>query len=636
MLSIQDARVNGTYGQACPLADSSTEDHHSPVRSSTSPTPLPPTAELLLGLQKLRASRGVQPYKARLEELLYELPADQSDALMMFIKESRGAWALLLGAKRGRLLFVGDALSGTPVALGTLGFDVTVVDTSLERLQFTVDRGEALVPGTTQGVHAGSDGQLPFLDRAFDVVVLEGGLPAPSTGWGFGLGELRRVAASEILVTADNRLGYKRSTGRRGAFRRDPRVLLREILKPARGEATLPTTRRRVAGTSPDATWPVTQAYSLYPHALEFSHVVALDGDRPQLTIGPRERKNRIKMVGHRLGFFRWLTPSFAIHARRSRPHKSNRLTRMLEQLSQRIGEPTPVPDIFVATRSNDALIHTAPASRAALGQSDAEGRWTLHIPLQPTKRKMVATHHTWLVRLRRDLPDVPVPEPLFVGELEGTEVAVERRLGGLSGTDLTGDLVRTRRMFLEAAQHAALLVDHEATALDADFQARMFTPRFERVSRLIRTASTSKAMRALRDRVEERFIGAKERLAIYHADLRGKHIQVDAQGSVTGYLDWGASEAGFLPFIDLLHLVVHQRKQEVGGAFGDAWRALRDPATRRPYEHEAFEAYIDSARLDPADLAFYLETYPLFIAGMAERNWDYSRPDWVHRQFRI
>ena len=114
---------------------------------------------------------------------------------------------------------------------------------------------------------------------------------------------------------------------------------------------------------------------------------------------------------------------------------------------------------------------------------------------------------------------------------------------------------------------------------------------------------------------VEERLLGVPTRLGIYHADLRGKHVQIDGDGAVTGYLDWGASEPSFLPFVDLLHLVIHQRKQEVGGAFGDAWRALLDPATRRDYEREAFDEYLRHTGLGEDELAFYLETYPLFIA---------------------
>ncbi|MDG1983372.1 MAG: hypothetical protein P8M11_02275, partial [Planctomycetota bacterium] len=37
------------------------------------------------------------PFKRRLETLVFDLPAGESDELMMLMKESRGAWAMLLG-----------------------------------------------------------------------------------------------------------------------------------------------------------------------------------------------------------------------------------------------------------------------------------------------------------------------------------------------------------------------------------------------------------------------------------------------------------------------------------------------------------------------------------------------------------
>lgn len=623
MLSRENRPVKSGRRKSSAFGDDARHDIHHDAQVSA---PLSLSTTLREGLERLHG-RDDLSFKTRLELLVFELPPAESDALMMLMKESRGAWALLLEAASGQALFIGDALSGTPLALGTLGFQVTVVDPSRHRVQFALHRGEALAPGSTSAVQGGLDARLPFVDEAFGVTVVEGGLPSEKTGWGFDLEEARRVTASELVVVADNRLGYKRSTGRRGLFRRDPRVLVREVLRPSKGEATLPTTKALVQGDA--AKWSSTRAFSLYPGALEFSHVVALDEARPQLTIGPRERKNKLKMVGYGLGLFRWLTPSFAVHARRSRGPFEDRLTRILALLSEITGEEAAVADILVATRSNDALIHTAPKVGSGVA-----GRWTLHVPLQPAKRKMVAVHHEWLVRLQKELPDVPVPEPLFLGELEGTHLAVERRLGGLSGTDVTGDLERTRRMFVDAARHAALLVDQKATEIDEGWAERYLAPRFDRVERLVRTDSTRKRLRSLRSRVEERLIGSKSRLAIYHADLRGKHVQVDDDGAVTGYLDWGASEPSFLPFVDLLHLVVHQRKQEVGGAFGDAWRALLNPAGRRDYESQAFDDYLSHTGFEAEELAFYLDAYPLFIAGMAERNWDYSRPDWVRRQF--
>ena len=568
---------------------------------------------------------GGQPFKRRLEQLVLELPTGEADELMMLMKESRGAWAMLLGGRGGRALFLGNALSGTPVALGTLGYEVTVVEPEPTRLRFAQDRAAALAPGTTVSVAAGTDRCLPFREGSFDLVVLEGGLPGPATGWGFTVDELHRIGSGELLVTADNRLGYKRSTGRRGAFRRHPLHLLGEVLRPSRGERALPATRTAVRGP-----WKEVEAYSLYPHAREFSHVVALDQPRPRLTIGPRERKNRLKVLGARVGLFPWLTPSFAILARRE-PRGANRIERLLDEVAASCGETRPEVDMLVATRSNDALMHTAIA-----GRGGPEGRWTVHVALQPAKRRMVRLHHEWLVRIHSSVPGVPVPEPLFHGEIEGAEVAVERRIDGLNGTDITGDRPLTERMFADAARQLVHLLEPEPTLLDDGLFDALLQPRFDLVLDLIDSERTRERVRRMVARARQQLVGRSVRLGIYHADLRAKHLQLNHEGRITGYLDWGASEARFLPLVDLLHLVIHQRKQETGGSFGDAWRAVLDPQRRRPIEQRTFVDYLDAAGQDHGLIEVLLELYPALVAGMAELNWDYSRPDWVRRQFGL
>ncbi|MEZ6016372.1 MAG: hypothetical protein R3F49_14740 [Planctomycetota bacterium] len=606
----------------------------------------------------LAALRGGAAYKGALEALLLELADDTADALMMQLKESRGAFALLgppatplgasavgagspatagltLASPRARALFIGDALSGTCVALVSLGFAVTAMDSDPSRLAFAVARARA-VGARLHVVRAGGAPRLPFVARAFTFVVQEDGLPTPRAGHAHSPAELRRVADEAVFVASDNRFGYKRSTGRRGDFVRDPRVFVREALAPSRGERSLFGTRRAVRGD-----WPTARAFALYPHAREFSHVVALDAPTPGLTVRRRERKNVLKVIGRRLGLFPVLTPSFGILAtRRAGSAATQRMIdRMLDELAQHIGEPRPEVDTLIATRSNDAIIHTAlPGSDAA----DPRGRWTLHIPLQASKERMVMVHHDWLVHLRRHQPLVPVPEPLFLGRLDGmghpssVQVAVERRMAGVTGADLTGDTSATARMFLEAAAAFAQLVQRPATPLDAARFDAVIGVRAELALQHVPNRGTRRALEGLIAEARTRMLDAPLPAALYHADLRAKHLAVHENGALLGVLDWGASEGSFLPYIDVLHLVIHQRKQEAGGSLGAAWRSVRDHARRAPHERAALDLYCASTGLTLEMRQGIEALYPVLVAGMAERNWDYSRPDWVHRHFDL
>jgi len=82
---------------------------------------------------------------------------------------------------------------------------------------------------------------------------------------------------------------------------------------------------------------------------------------------------------------------------------------------------------------------------------------------------------------------------------------------------------------------------------------------------------------------------------------------------------------------------LIHERKQEAGLTPGEAWRLLEDDRSAlRTYEREALDSYADALGLNPLVVRAIEELYPLLVADVAEKSWDYSRPRWVHRLFGI
>ena len=567
-------------------------------------------------------ARAEAPYKERLEQLLVDLAPGESDALMMLMKEGRGAFGILLESGAGAsVLFAGDARSGTPIALASLGLRVTVADRCATRLRLARVRAEALCPGRISLVHARvhAGARLPFADASFDVCVQE---PGGETRPPLEPREALRVARKEVFDVRGNRLGYKRSLGRRGAFDRGLAGFLRTALRAPAGERT----RRAAEAAVREGGAARVESFALYPHALEFSHVVALGGDGPRLSIGPRERRNRLKVLAARAGLFGALAPSFGVHGARA-PRGETRLARVIGELAERLGVPAPGIDALVATRSNNALVLT---------RGEGAG-WALHLPLQPSKRRLVRVHHDWLGAVRRRHPDVPVPEPLFLGEIDGVFLSAERRVRGLGGTEVTGDERATAAMLTSVSEIAARLLDEAPTEVTDAVAGELLDERLERVLRLVPSEATRRSLRERADRFRAHVTGRALRLGTYHADLRGKHVVVDGEGGAArAVLDWGASEDRFFPLADLLQLVVHQRKQERGGPFGAAWRSMSDRASWRAGERDALLGYVERAGLEDRDIDAFLDAFPLFVAGMAERNWDFSRPDWVARQFGL
>jgi len=594
-----------------------------------SPTPVPGWAAALEAA--LPDMESGAPFKAVFERVLRELEDAQADRLMLLVRESRGAWAPLLESAGGRALFLGEPASGTPVALANLGFRVVVAARAPGRLAFARHRGRALCPAPPDVVIAGADAGLPFADRAFDLVVQEGGLPGGESGWGHDLGECRRVSRGEVLLVADNRLGYKRSAGRRGKYHvPSPLEFAARAAAPPRGERTLAGYRRAfaAAGMRP------TRAYSLYPHSGEFVHVVAIDGDAPRLALGPKERENRLKMVGRSLGLFPVLTPSFAlVGGGRGGP---TRLDLILARLAELLDEPVPRADQLVATRGNTCVVLTAVPGRS---EQDPAGRWCLHLPLSPSQRAQIERHHEVIARMPEAHPDVPVPEPLFRGELEGAFLACERRLGGFTAPHLPFDPETSAALLEDAGRHLARLVVRPACDLDEEGFERLVGRKLDLVAEHAHVASTAAELARLRARAREALVGEPLPEVLYHADLRGKHVQVDRGGRVLGFLDWGSAEDRGLPYFDLLHLVVHERKQEGGLTAAAAWNLARREsagAGLRPREAAALDEYARALGLSEAYCRTVEALYPALVGAMAESNWDYSRPRWVHRQFGL
>lgn len=570
-------------------------------------TPAPVTRAAIEAALALHAAGAA--YKAVIERLLLDVDEDRADAAMMMLKESRGTWALLLSSAPGRALFVGNALSGTVTALASLGWSVVSGDADRRRLRFAAARDAAVSPGHVRHVQL-TGVRLPFARAAFDLVVQEGGRPELTE-------ELARVARDERVLVARNRLAYKRSKGRRGDFYKPgPLAWLLAALRPRAGERTLRGYRDLLGGD--------TRAYALYPDANEFSHVVSLDAARPGLTMGPKERKNQVKVIAKRVGLFPVLTPSFAVL---SAPRGPSRIGRVLDALGEHLDEPPGELDVLIATRSNTAL--------ALTGRADEPGGWALHMPLSPNKKRQVEVHARSLRELPARFPTLPVPEFLFEGKLDGVYVAAERRLGGQNAPQITGDMAATRAMFEDTVGVLAALTVGGPAELTAEEFDRLVGQRIERARDLCGRKETARAITERLGSLRAALVGRVMSRVVYHADLRAKHVQVSPQGRVLGLLDWGTCEELFLPYVDLLHLVLHQRKQESDALPVSAWRALLDDALA-DHERAALNDYARQLDLDPDVRRAIEEAYPLLVAGMAERNWDYSRPRWLHRQYAI
>lgn len=260
----------------------------------------------------------------------------------------------------------------------------------------------------------------------------------------------------------------------------------------------------------------------------------------------------------------------------------------------------------------------------------------TDRVPLSPRKRQHIERHFEMLQALPARFPHIPAPRALHAGTVAGVWLTCERRLGGWTAPQRSGDQPRIERMLTEASAHFAKLVVREPRALTRDDFEREIGARIDFAARFAAVPQTLAWLSHLRADLERRLVGRRLPRVLRHSDLRAKHVQIDLDGRVLGYLDWGTGQEPAIPYFDLLHLLVHERKQSAGLSTGDGWRIVCARDELRPFERAALESYLRALDLDDDTARALEELYPAFVADMAESNWDYSRPRWLHRQFGI
>lgn len=576
------------------------------------------------------ADSGARP---ALEATLLELDRQAAGRWMMLLREGRAAFLPMLTAG-GTALLIGNAGSGAALALLRAGYRLLLADRCRLRAAAALAYLRALLGERAPLAALCFDGEhLPLGDQCIDLIVRES--PAPPLGLegGPSLAELARVARRELLIAAENRLAYKRSSGQRADFRLlSPIELLRRLARPGPGEASLGGHLRRLRAAGFDRG----RALALYPHSHDWSHLLALDGPRPRLTVGPMERRNRLKLVALRTGCVPWFAPSFALLAHKPGAAPSAPAWRgLLERTAQAAGEPVPELDVLIATRGNSAVLQT---SLPGADERDPRGRFTLHLALSPQQEVQARRHFARLGEIRARLPDFPIPAPLHQEQGPLGHAIAERRLPGHSAAQFTGQADVLGPLYARLAQCLATLRVAPARELERPEFERLIWARVELVASRALVASTRGALEGFGRLAEERLLGLSFPRVLYHADLRAKHVMTDPQGRCFGLLDWGSSEAADLPYFDLLNLILHDRKQAAGRSIAWAWGLVRarGPAGLEPHERGALEDY--AARLELPEL--YCRTieqiYPLLVSAMAEANWDYSRPRWVHENFEL
>lgn len=181
------------------------------------------------------------------------------------------------------------------------------------------------------------------------------------------------------------------------------------------------------------------------------------------------------------------------------------------------------------------------------------------------------------------------IPRVVRTGEAAGRFYSVETRLHGESGTCGLG---RPRWVATASRTAAEFLMElHTASRQGSDlgrvaWQDR-FAPVMEEVGELVRRHGGDPAYARLRAGLEAALDGAAIPSVLAHGNFWIGNVLCDAEGRVTGVVDWDMAMNGGLPLVDLLYFLLRTESVTGRTSLGETatrWFAERcRPATGHP-----------------------------------------------------
>lgn len=586
----------------------------------------------------LQIARDPSRFRGAFEELLVNVSPRAAAVAEWGMRESVGAAALLRPAPDGEAtlalptLILGSGFLGTAPAVARFDREVIVVDDDPARIQF-VNLRAAASNLNIRGLHLSSGAPLPFPDAFFRSIIIPdapGGLPNYKKGGSlqFWLREARRTLrpGGDFIMLCANRFAYKRFTGMHGRFEQGG------IGGYAKRALFTNTEERGASGyraSLREAGLVLYNEYSAYVSHLDYHYIAALDRKQfPRLEIGRKEKKNLLKWIGYRAGLFPRLTPSFifcATTAANEKIRNNTILDGVARDAVARAGGILQKPRVehLLATRGN-----------AAIAMIGGDGPGVIaRVPLCAKEDRLGALHLQISERLRTTIPNFPAPRAFGEIVSNGARVFVEERLDGYNSAQYIGDDASRRRTYLQLAERLAKLII-KTTVLDESALEEVLYSRARHAAARVRDERTALLITKTAAAAGKLLKGKACPLVLSHGDLRAKHCLVRADGTITGILDWGTAREPNLPLFDLIHFIIHDRKQQFEETLDAAAIRTLLPRNFSPFEAPAVEQYCSELALD-ADVRRACELlYPLEVAATAFYNWDYDRPRWVETNF--
>jgi aminoglycoside phosphotransferase len=235
------------------------------------------------------------------------------------------------------------------------------------------------------------------------------------------------------------------------------------------------------------------------------------------------------------------------------------------------------------------------------------------------------------------------IPEPIHDGDLRGQRYFVNRLLPGEPAATVIRDVPRREALMQRAARVVAEL--HDVTAerrtLDEELLRSWIDDPAAAVRRVLASRREGSESLDRLDRLVAELRGALEGVELgvgwIHGDYWLGNVLIDAEGEITGIIDWDRAAAAHPRTHDLLHLLIYTRKLLEDIEPGEIIRRLLNGEAWTPAEASILEVPENDLGRSGRERVGLLLYWLRFVAQTFEQSDYFSRhPQWIRENVQL